>query len=464
MNKKELLFSRKDLWHLIWPLLVEQILNNTLGIADILMVASKGEAAAAGVSLVDQINILLVQIFAALSTGGAVVCSQYIGARNQKMANNTARQLIITVFFIALFFMVFGLLFSSTILTGIFGNVDYSVMQASRTYFLITLLALPSIALYNAASSLFRAQGNSRISMMIALLINVINIGGNAVMIYGMGAGVEGVAVPTFISRTAAAVVLIFLLYIKKTYDGKESVNIKGILKTLPDFTIIRRILKIGVPNGIESSAFQIGKLLVLGLTASYGTAAIAANAASNTIASFQVLPGTAMGFALLTVAGQCMGAGKPEQAQYYTKRIMLVCYAFMWLLNIPMLAFLRPIAGLFNMSEHTTDLAYLFVFFHGTCAMLIWPLSFSLPNVLRAAGDAAYTMIICMISMWTVRVGAAYLFKYTDNFGLCSYFGVSSDYGAFGIWVAMILDWIIRSAFFTVHYARGKWKSRRVI
>jgi Na+-driven multidrug efflux pump len=216
MNKKELLFSRKDLWHLIWPLLVEQILNNTLGIADILMVASKGEAAAAGVSLVDQINILLVQIFAALSTGGAVVCSQYIGARNQKMANNTARQLIITVFFIALFFMVFGLLFSSTILTGIFGNVDYSVMQASRTYFLITLLALPSIALYNAASSLFRAQGNSRISMMIALLINVINIGGNAVMIYGMGAGVEGVAVPTFISRTAAAVVLIFLLYIKK--------------------------------------------------------------------------------------------------------------------------------------------------------------------------------------------------------------------------------------------------------
>ncbi|MCR5218196.1 MATE family efflux transporter [Treponema sp.] len=464
MNKKDLLFSRKDLWRLIWPLLVEQVLNNTLGIADILMVASKGEAAAAGVSLVDQINILLIQIFAALSTGGAVVCSQYIGSKNQKMADNTARQLIITVFFIAVFFMTAGLLFSSSILSAVFGKVDADVMSASRTYFLITLFALPPIALYNAASSLFRAQGNSRISMFIAFLINVINIGGNAIMIYGLNAGVEGVAIPTFISRFTAATVLMFLLYRAKSSGGKASVSIKGLLKTLPDFTLIKRILRIGVPNGIESSAFQIGKLLVLGITASYGTAAIAANAASNTIASFQVLPGTAMGFALLTVVGQCMGAGKADQAQYYTKRIMLLCYAFMWALNIPMLIFLRPVVELFNMSEHTTDIAYLFVAFHGIFAMLIWPLSFSLPNVLRAAGDAAYTMIVCMISMWTIRVGAAYLFKYTNNFGLCQYFNVSRDFGAFSIWVAMILDWIVRSAFFAIHYARGKWKSRRVI
>lgn len=465
LQKSSLLFSNKQLWLLIWPLLVEQLLQITLGIADVFMISSRGEVSVSGVNLVDQINVLLTQLFAALGTGGAVVCSQYIGGKRRDMAEKTSCQLIYTTLIFSVFLLLIGVFFYKPILSFTFGDVEDSVMEASRKYFYITLFALPGIALYNACASLFRAQGNSRISMEIAFLVNVINIGGNAILIYGMGWGVEGVAYPTMISRTIAAVILFILLYSgKKNTDGSDVISIKGIHKIHFDWTIISRILKIGVPNGIEGSAFQIGKILVLSLTASYGTAAIAANSAANTLASLGVFPAASVGLGMLTVVGQCMGAGKPEQASYYTKKMMAIAYVGMWILDIPFLIFCRNVVGLYKLPELTTDIAFWMAFIHTAFGLFIWPVSFTLPNSLRAANDASFTMIVSMVSMWTVRIGLAYVFKYTDNFGVVEALNLHPAYGSIGVWIAMMIDWVVRSSFFCVRFARGKWKNRQLI
>lgn len=461
-NKK--LFSNHDLWLLIWPLLVEQLLQITLGMADIVMVASLGEASVSGVSLVDSINVLLTQIFAALATGGAVVCSQYIGSGKYDMADKTAKQLLYTITAVSVFIMIAGFAFYKPLLRIIFGNIEEDVMSASRKYFLITLFALPGIAIYNAAAALFRAQGNSKVSMLIALLVNVLNIGGNALLVYGFKCGVEGVAIPTLISRTVAAVVLLLCLYFSKEYNGRRAVSIKGIRHVEVEWHLVKKILKIGVPNGLENSTFQIGKILVLSLIASYGTNAIAANAAGNTLASFEVLPGSSISLALLTVVGQCMGAAKPEQASYYTKKLLSFAYIGMWVLNIPLLLFSYKIISWYGMSEETTRLAWYMTLTHGLCGMLIWPISFTLPNALRASNDAAFTMIISMLSMWFVRVGVSYVFKWTDIFGLVEKLGWPSSFGSLGVWFAMIIDWVVRSSFFIARFAGGKWKTRALI
>lgn len=458
------IFSSRSLRQLIWPLIVEQLLSILLGMADIVMVSSLGEAAVSGVSLVDSINVLLVEVFAALGTGGAVVAAQYIGRGEHGMASKTAKQLLYTIVLTALVIMTVCLVFYRQVLSFVFGKIEITVMQNAQTYFLITILALPALAIYNGCAALFRAQGNSRVSMLISLLVNILNIGGNAVLLYGMHWGVEGAAVPTLISRTAAAVVLLVLLYRAREYNGQPAISIKGISHIEFDGTLIRRILAIGVPNGLENSMFQIGKILVLSLIATYGTTAIAANAAANTLASFEVLPGAAIGLAMLTVVGQCMGAGEQEQAVYYTKKLMFIAYVSMIALNIPLLAFSHRILGLYNLSPETTKLGWYMTLTHGLCAMVIWPLSFTLPNALRAAGDASFTMIVSMISMWTVRIGMSYIFRWTDIFGIQDMLGWPVSFGAIGVWFAMILDWVSRSTCFVWRFKAGKWKQKKII
>ena len=430
------------------------------------MVSHRGEEAVSGVSLVDQINVLLTQIFAALATGGAVVCSQYIGRGSKAMASKTARQLIYTISGIALALMLVGLPLRRPLLSLIFGQVAPGVMAASQRYFLITLFALPGIALYNASAALFRSQGNSAISMDIALLVNVINIGGNAILIYGLGWGVEGVAIPTLLSRTAAAIVLLAALYRGKSRRGAEdrSISIRGIGHVQLDWHLIGRILKIGIPNGLENSTFQIGKILVLSLIATFGTQAIAANAAANTMTSFEVLPGNACALAMLTVVGQCCGAGDFKQASYYVKKLMLFAYAGFWLWNLPLLMLIGRIVAFYGMSEETTRLATSMAMLHGVVGLFFWPTSFTLPNALRAAGDVAYTMLVSMISMWTVRIGMSYVFKCTGIFGLPEAMGWPVSFGAMGVWFAMMLDWTARSIAFVVRFAQGHWRTKRVI
>lgn len=456
------IFSRQDLWRLVWPLLVEQLLQITVGMADIIMVSTLGEDAVSGVSLVDQINVLLQQLFAALATGGAVVCSQFIGSRNGAKASLSARQLLHVSLALSLALLVVGLVSHRPLLAGLFGAVTPEVMDNSQRYFLVTLFALPGIGVYNAAAALFRAQGNSAVSMRTAVLANAVNVAGNAILLFGLGFGVEGVAIPTVVSRTLGAAILLWRL--RKSSRAEDTmVDIRGLRHSRPDWPIIKKILAVGIPSGVENSMFQIGKIIVLSLIASYGTVAVAANAVTNTIASFEVLPGASVGLAMLTVVGRCVGAGRPDEASRYVKILMVSAYAGMWIVNVPLLLFADKVIGIYGLSEQVSDLAWLMVLTHGLFGILIWPLSFTLPNALRASGQATFTMVTSLVSMWTVRIGLSYVFAATSIFGLVEFMGWPEAYGAEGTWLAMMADWIVRSILFVWCYRSGRWKSYSV-
>mgnify|MGYP004470204051 CR=1 FL=1 len=446
-NKKEqknYLFSGQDLKKLIIPLLIEQFLAVLVGMADSIMVSSVGEAAVSAVSLVDNINVLLIGLFSALATGGAVVAGQYIGHREHGKACEAGEQLIVFVSLIALVIMACIYAGKYFILNVVFGQISPQVHAYADTYLMIVMASIPLLALYNCGAALFRVQGNSRISMMTSLLMNTINIVGNAILIYGLHRGVEGVAIPTLVSRCVAAVVIILLL---RNQDLVLHINKPFRYHFQPK--MVRRILQIGIPNGIENSMFQFGKLVLLSLISTFGTTAIAANAVSNSIAAFEILPGQAIGLALVTVVSQCVGAGDYEQVKYYTRKLMLYTYAAMIVFNLSVLAGLPALMKIYHLSAQTTRTTEHILMLHGICAMFIWPLSFTFPNTLRAANDAKYTMIVSLLSMWFCRIVLGFMI------------GKYMGFGVFGTWVAMIIDWCVRSVLFIVHYCRGRWMER---
>lgn len=436
-----MMFTNKQLKKLLIPLLIEQLLSITVGLADSMMIASVSEAAVSAVSLVDTVMVLLINVFAALATGGAVVSGQYIGHGDDDKACKAADQLILFIVVLALAITALTYGGKNLILNGIFGKIEPDVMENAEIYLLIVSASIPFIALYNGGAALFRAMGDSKTPMKTSLLMNLVNIVGNAILIYGLKIGIAGAAIPTLISRIFAAVYILLLL-------RKQNQQIHLAQKPVLHFEMhtVRKILHIGVPNGLENSMFQVGKILVLSLVSGFGTASIAANAVSNTIAMFQILPGSAAGMAILTVVSQCVGAKEVDQVKYYTKKLLKFAYLAMILMNIAVVLLLPGIVWIYQLSEETSQITKAIVLYHGACCVTIWPLSFSLPNTLRAANDVRFTMWIAIISMWIFRIAFSYLL------------GQTLGWGVFGIWVAMTIDWLFRSICFVVRYVRGKW------
>ncbi len=443
---KEKMFSNKDLVQLVIPLIIEQLLTITVGLADSIMIASVGEAAVSGVSLVDSVMVLLINMFSALATGGAVVAGQYIGQKKHIMACKTADQLIL--FVTALSTVIMGVIYlcRNLILHGVFGQIEADVMYNARVYLLIVTASIPFLAVYNGCAALFRTMGNSKIAMNMSLLMNGINIAGNAVLIYGMGRGVEGAAIPTLVSRMAAAVIMLVLIK-----NRNQSVHLSRNFHFRFKGYLVQKILHIGIPNGIENSMFQLGKILVLSVVAGFGTSAITSNAVCNIIASFEIIPGIAVGFAMLTVVSRCVGAGDYESARYYTKKLLKVAYASLIALNIMVVLALPLIIKAYHLSPETADITRKIMIYHTICCVTIWPASFTIPNTLRAANDVQYCMIVAIISMWVFRI--------FFSFVLGKWMGL----GVFGVWVAMTLDWVVRGILFIARYVKGKWELQAI-
>lgn len=442
------LFTRQALVALLLPLIAEQALSVTIGLADTLMVSSVGEAAVSGVSLVDSFNTLMIQVMSALATGGAVVTSQYIGHREPKNAKAAAAQILFVLASFSLVVAAVVVVGRHAILRGIFGSIDADVMRYAETYFLLSALSYPFIGLYNAGAALFRAQGNSKISMLSSLVMNVINIGGNAVLIYGFGMGVLGAALASLVSRAVSCLVVLWLLQ-----RPACPLRVDGLRALAPDGGLIRRILRVGIPAGIENGMFQIGKLSVSSLTSTLGTAAIAANAVANTASTFLNIPANAVGMAALTVVGQCLGAGEKEQAVYYSRRLLLTAYCGAWVMNLSAFLFAnRFVISLFNLSPEAQTMALQVMVWFNFVSLFFWPSSFTLPNILRAAGDARFTMAVSILSMWVFRVGFCYVMVLGFHGRLLS------------IWMGMFLDWVFRSLCFFVRFARGRWMEQSVI
>ena len=441
-------WDNKALFHLIWPLVIEQILAVTMGTADTIMVSPVGEFAVSGVNIVDNINNLLIIAFTALSTGGAVVASQYIGRKDSKNASLAARQLIYIVTIVSLLTMIIALCFRRPLISLIYGNLEPDVMNAAAIYLLITAVSYPFLAVYSASAAIFRASGNSKITMGIALMVNVINISGNALFLYGFKFGAGGVAASTLISRVMAAIILTAMLI----RDKKGPVSLSGVFKIHFVRPMLKSILNVGIPSGLESSMFQFGRLFTQRIFATFGTVALAANAVGSSISSFSFMPGMAYAMALLTVVGQCVGAGDYQAAKRYTVKIMKIAFITLFFVSLLIFLFMENLIGFFNLSPAAEDMAKTFIRVHCISMAFGWAFSFALPNALRAAGDARFVMIAATISMWTVRVSAAYLLTYV------------AGVGPIGVWLAMGGDFFVRGTIFVTRWLRGKWQDKKVI
>lgn len=442
-----MLFSKKDLSYLIFPLIIEQFLVAAVGMADAVMVASCGEAAVSGISLVDSINILFITIFSALATGGAIVTSQYIGKNDGKNANLAAWQLILITTTVALGIMSLGLVFRNPILYGVFGSIDANVMTNSQIYFFWTVISFPFLGIYNAGAALFRAMGNSKVPMLISALVNLINVAGNAILIFGFSMGVAGAAISTLIARGIGAVIILLLLRFR---PGKIKIT------SLIDFRfrghMIKNILGVGIPNGLENSMFQIGKILLQSLVATFGTAAMAANAVGGNIALWAQIPGNAISLAMVPIIGQCIGAGETKQATHYAKKLLITAYIAMGVLQLLNIVFVNQLVGIFNLTPETSALTVELLIVSSVMSIIFWPASFTLPNALRAAGDVKFTMIVSIISMWIFRIAFGYIL------------GLFFNMGVMGTWIAMTIDWAVRCICFLIRTKSGKWLTKKLV
>lgn len=441
------MFSGKQLQKLIFPLIVEQVLAITVGMVDTMMISYAGESAISGVSLVDMLNVLLINIFAAVATGGAVVVSQYLGHGSRGKACRAAEQLITVSVVISGGFMLLSLLFRAQILRLLFGRVEADVMRNAMIYFLISAFSFPFLAVFNACAAVYRSMGNSKVSMQVSAGMNVFNAIGNAILIFGFQMGTAGAALSTLAARMLGAAVMMFLI---RDPENDVHVIFRNLFAWERD--MVRKILHIAIPNGVENGLFQLGRVLVVSIISRFGTAQIAANAVANNLDALGCVAGQAMNLAMITVVGQCMGAGEKEQAVWYTKKLWKFTYKITAAVCSTILLLLPLILNVYVLSPQARRYAFILVCIHNGCAILLWPTSFTMPNALRAAGDVRFTMIVSVASMFVFRIGFSVIL------------GICLGYGAIGVWIAMVFDWICRVGFYIWRFLSKKWLNFKVI
>lgn len=444
---KQRLFTNKDLYKLFLPLIIEQLLGYLVGFADSIMVASVGETAVSGVSLVDFIMALLISIFAALATGGAVIAGQYLGNKQESNARTSANQIVWFSGVCGLVIMALVYIFKDVILHGLFGSIDPDVYTHANTYLLIVASSIPFLAVYHAGAGIFRTMGNSKLPMKIMLTMNILNVTGNALLVYGFKLGTAGIAVPTLFSRIGVALIIVYfacnpqnVLHLKKSFRHKF------------DMAMVKQILGIGIPFGLENGMFHFGRLLILSLVSTFGTSAISANSVGGTIVMFQALPGMAIGLGLTVIISRCIGAQDHEQARYYTKKIMAIIYVSQIITVTAILLLLPTILNVYNLSPESVVWTKQIVWSHGIGLILIWPLANTLPITFRASGDAKFPMVVSMISMIFCRIVLAYVFVKVFNMDM------------FATWIAMYFDWIVKAIIFVWRYLGNKWERYHAI
>ena len=446
-EEKKMLFSQDALKKLLWPLIIEQFLAIAMGMADTVMAASCGEAVVSGISLVDSICVLLIGLFTAMASGGAVVAAQYMGHGDKEMVGRASNQLFIAVGGVALLFMMIALIWNRGLLALLYGNVEADVMNAARIYFYIVAVSFPFLGIYNGGAALFRAVGDSKVSMKVSLVANLVNIAGNAVLIFGFHMGVAGAAISTLASR-----ILMSIIMICRQRVPKQEIVIRDYFSIRPDMKLILIILSVGIPSGIENGMFQFGKLAIQSTVSTLGTTAIAAQAMTIILENLNGIAAIGIGIGLMTIVGQCIGAGEKEQAVYYIKKlavlsevVVIICCLIIWGLT-------KPITMIAGMEPASADMCFYMMTVITIVKPIVWVPAFIPPYGLRAAGDVKFSMILSTCSMWIFRVS------------LCIYLCRAQGFGPIAVWIGMFTDWTVRSIVFTIRFHRRKWLDHKVV
>ena len=441
------LYTNKALLYLFLPLLVEYALEFFVGLADSIMVASLGEAAISGVSLVDFLIQLLIFSFSALATGGAVVAGQYLGDKQIDKAQNSATQLVWFSTILSFVLMILVMALRHFLIGLLFGQIEADVWNNADMYLYIVALSIPFIAIYNAGAAIFRTTNNAVFPMKVMIICDVLNVLGNAFCIYYLGWDVRGVAIPTVMARVLAALLILYFVL-----DENYRLHIKRTFRHKFDTKILKKVLMVGVPYGIENGLFQLGRVLVLSLVSTFGTMAIAANSVGYAIGIFSVLPGFAINLGLTAVISNCVGADDYQQAKYYNRKCLILVVLSHIVINLVIFAMLPLILGIYNLSAQTAAMVTEMVIWHGIFAIIIWPLSFTLPATFRGAGDSKSVMYISLAVMFACRIALSYV--------IADWMGI----GVFGTWIAMFIDWYVRAGIYIYRYFSNKWMEYRVV
>lgn len=442
-----MMFSRKQLVHLIVPLIVEQIFLGTIGIADMLMVAPVGETAISGISLVNSINMLFYSVFTALAAGGGILCIQYLGKGDEPNANSTARQLLRISVLISSALAAFCCAGNSFLLHGMFGNAETAVLKEAVTYFYLSALSYPCLMLFDACSSLFRGMGESQLSLAGSVVTCLSNVVLNAIFIYGLQWGVFGVGFASLLAKGAGAAFLLLCFG-----RGNRAIGFRKFAGLPNEFFIVKNIMRMAVPMALEDGIFHVGKLLVQGVVTSYGTTAIAANAVALTVADFIQMPAYAVGLGMTTVVGQCIGADRKKEATYYSGRILAVSFLLEAVLSVAVFLLADPITGVYRLTAETAAVTRQLIRFHSLICGTVWVFAFNIPCVLKASSDVNFVLVVSICSMWIFRVCCSYLFRECLTVGVL------------GVWMAMGLDWTFRAIVFSLRMRSGKWMEKKFI
>jgi putative MATE family efflux protein len=418
-----------------------------MGMVDTMMVSTVGSEAISAVALVDSFNNLVIQVFSAMATGASIICSQYIGSKDYKHANKAARQVVLTVLVLSMTLLAVCLIGRERLLRFIFGQVEDGVMAGCLVYFLITVLSYPFLALFNAGAAFFRAGGNSRFPMKVSVISNIINIVGNAIFIYGFKWNVAGAALSTLISRAFCTVVIFY--YLRKP---KQTIVVKEYFKIRPDMSLIYKILAIGIPSGVENGMFQFGKLAIQSTVSTMGTVAIAAQAMTNIMENVNGVFGIGVGIGLMTVVGQCIGAGRTEEAKYYIVKLTKIAWVGILASCLFVCAITKPVTYLAGMETAAANMCFEMVKAITVVKPLVWVGSFIIAYGLRAAGDVKFSMIVSTLTMWFCRVA------------LCIFLVKVYHFGPMAVWIGMFADWTIRAVIFAIRFLSGRWLKKRVV
>ena len=438
---KNILFDNKALFWLLFPIIIEQLLNSLMGMADTMMVSTVGSEAISAVSLVNAINNLVIQVFSAMAAGAVIICSQYIGRGEKEESNKAAGQVVLTVCVISLSITVFCGLGGERLLHLIFGTVEEAVMENALLYFMITIISYPFLALFSAGAAFYRASGNSKFPTKVSVVSNVINIVGNTLFIYGLKWGVAGAALATLLSRVFSTVVIFYCLR-----KGGQTIVVRDYLKIRPDMQLIVKIMAIGIPAGIENGMFQFGKLAIQSTVSTMGTLAISAQAMTDILEMVNGIFSNSVGIGLMTVAGQCIGARRKEETKYYIVKLMGIAWIGVLASCLLVLAITKPVTWISGMEPEAAKLCFELVTAMTIVKPLVWVGAFGLPYGLRAAGDVKFSMIVSVSTMWCCRVA------------LCIFLVKVFHLGLIAVWIGMFTDWIVRAVIFSVRFLSGKW------
>ncbi len=435
------MFTQKDLRRLVLPIFLDQLLLAGVGIVSTLLLSYAGEAAVSAVSLVEMINVFIISILLAVSTGGTVVLAQIIGSKRLELAQKASGQMMVLTVLVGLLFMGMVLGLGQPILNLLFGSVDPDVMRAAQIYFIISSLSYPFMALYNASAGLFRAMGNSRIPMIGSMVLNISSVLGFGLAIFIFKAGITGVAVASLTSRIIAS---LFLIRLNFNPELIVSLDKKNFLTW--DTSLVHRIVKVALPNSVENGVTQLGRVFLASIIALFGTAQITANGIVNSLGAFTLSYSMALVFASVTVVGQCVGAKEYEQARLYAKKLMRQGQIVTLVLAVLSIVLLPALLQIYTISDEARTLTYQVMILHNVIAVLFWTPGFMLASSLRAAGDARFTMIVSLTAMFIFRIPAAYLFA------------VVLDFGVMGVMMAMGVDWFYRFTINQIRLKGNKW------